>query len=221
MCHYDLDHAVYQLQWKNGSNEWYQLQVDSFDCLEKRYESISIPSPSIEKISIDIEGCVPRNTIEISQEVSSRLINRLTNPKISSIQVPHEITVYSKEEVMGVKAEAIYTDGYSALKKCRSWILDNIDFTIPGTYSITGKVKNDYVCFPVAINRADPNIIIDGMASSTLSQPTMPIIIIPCILENQISIPGIQDAEETLILDSDTYPDIKNLLWAPRISYYQ
>lgn len=213
MCHYDLDQQCYQLQWKNGSNEWYQLQVDSFDCLEKRYESISIPSPSIEKIHTDIEGCVPRNTIEISQEVSSRLINRLTNPKISSIQVPHEITVYSKEEVMGVKAEAIYTDGSSALKGV-DWNLDNIDFTIPGTYSITGKVKNDYVCFPVAINRADPNIIRwngsyyfiatnDADHNHTL------------YIRKSDSIPGIQDAEETLILDSDTYPDIKNLLWAP------
>lgn len=213
LCRYDEEQQRYLVQWKNGSDQWYQTQVDSLDCLDKTYDSVSIPSPSIEEIHTDIEGCVSRNTIEITEEASKKIINRLTNPKNCTILVPKEITVASKEEVMDVKAEAIYTDGSKVLKSV-DWNLDNIDFSIPGTYSVTGRVKSDYHCFPLAVNRADPNIIKwKGFyyfiaTNDTDNNHTL-------YIRKSDSIPGLEEAEELLILDSDTYSDIRNLLWAP------
>lgn len=213
LCHYDGDKQCYLIQWMNAFDEWYQTQIDSFNCLEKTYDSVRISSPSAEEVCTDIEGCVSRNSIEITEAVSTRLINRLTNPKNCSVHVPKEITVVSKEEVMGVKAEAIYTDGSKAIKNV-DWNLDDIDFRIPGTYSITGKVKNDYFCFPLAVNRADPNIIRwNGFyyfiaTNDTDNNHTL-------YIRESDSISGLEEAEEMLVLDSDTYSDIKNLLWAP------
>lgn len=213
LCHYDEDQQCYIVRWKDASDEWYQTQIDSFDNLDKTYDSASIPSPSVEEIYTDIEGCVSRNTIEITEAVSKKLMNRLTNPKNCSVQVPKEITVASKEEVMGVKAEAIYTDDSKVIKSV-DWNIDDIDFRVGGTYSITGKVKKDYFCFPLAVNRADPNIIQwKGFyyfiaTNDTDSNHTL-------YIRKSDSIPGLEEAEEVLVLDSDTYSDIKNLLWAP------
>ena len=212
-CHYDENLQCYLVQWKNAMEEWYQLQINCFSCLEGNYKSIRIPSQSIEQIYTDIEGCVSRNAIEITETISVKLMNRFSNPINCSMNVPHEISINSKEEAMGIRAEAIYTDGSKAIKNV-DWNLDNIDFGIPGTYSIRGKVKKDYISFPFAINRADPNIVRwnesfyfiatnDADYNHTLS------------IRKSDSILGLLQAEEILILDCDTYPDIKNLLWAP------
>ncbi len=112
-----------------------------------------------------------------------------------------------------MKARAIYSDGTTDIKYV-DWDKRGIDWKKPGTYRITGTVHQDHYSFPVAIDRADPCItkwngkyyfIATNDADGNHS----------LYIREADTIPGLVDAEERLILDSNTYEDIKGLLWAP------
>ena len=89
-----------------------------------------------------------------------------------------------------------------------------MDFDKKGVYEINGRVHQDHFAFPIAYNRADPCICKwngsyyfiatnDADGNHTL------------YIREAKSIPELVEAPERLLLDSETYPGIGGLLWAP------
>jgi GH43 family beta-xylosidase len=212
-CQYDNEKKTYIIYWSDEEGNYYKNFITYIMSLN----DASIPEKSeafvINHINTDIEGIVPRNVISISKEVAHRLICKLTVPTNIKIEVPKSVYVTSEEELKNVKATAIYSDGTTALKTI-DWNTNGIDWNKAGIYIITGSVHQEHYEFPIAINRADPCIAKwkgkyyfiatnDADDNHTL------------YMREADTIPGLVDAEEILILDTNTYEDIGGLLWAP------
>ncbi len=212
-CQYDDDEKAYVIYWSDENGNYYKnIIADIFDI-----NSASIPEKTeaftMEPVKTEIEGAIPRNIISISMEVAHHLICKLTVPTNVKIKVPESACIASEKELKAVKATAIYSDGTTAMKNV-DWNAVEIDWDSPGNYRIVGKVHQDHYEFPIAINRADPCIskwngkyyfiaTNDADGNHTL------------YMREADTISGLVNAEEKLILDSNTYEDIRGLLWAP------
>jgi GH43 family beta-xylosidase len=94
------------------------------------------------------------------------------------------------------------------------WDVSTVNWNQPGTCEISGTVHQNTYPFPVVSNRADPCIrqwngkyyfiaTNDADNNHTL------------YIRAADSIPKLVNAKEELLLNSDTYDDVKGLLWAP------
>lgn len=212
-CQYDEEKKSYVICWSDEQRNYYQNFIDDIMTLsaasvQQKAEAFVLPP-----VSTDIEGIVPGNMIRVSRKVARRLVCKLTVPNNVKIEVPESVVVTSEEGLNTVRATAVYSDGTTALKAI-DWDTSEIEWKKPGTYRITGTVRQDHFAFPMAIHRADPCIAKwngkyyfiatnDADGNHTLS------------MREADTIPGLVDATETLILDSGTYEDIGGLLWAP------
>lgn len=161
----------------------------------------------------DIEGICPTCELEIPDNIAEKLIKKLTTPVNVAVDFPAEITASSIDELNKIKAIARYSDGSTDDKRV-DWNLSEVDFNKPGRYEIEGTVHQDHYPFPLAENRADPCVAKwngkyyfiatnDADGNHTL------------YIRCADTILGLVDAEEVLLLDSDTYEGIGGLLWAP------
>nr|ABD48561.1 putative exo-xylanase [Geobacillus thermoleovorans] len=213
VCHYDDEKKVYLIKWSDGLGNYYMNLIEDIITLNHISDPKPIESFQLDSVQTKIEGIVPRNVIQVSEEIARRLICKLTVPTNIKIEVPEKVAVKTEKDLENVKAIAIYSDGTTDTKRV-NWDKNGIDWSKPGTYRITGTVYQDHYSFPIAIDRADPCItkwngkyyfIATNDADGNHS----------LYIKEADTIPGLVDAEEILILDSDTYEDIKGLLWAP------
>lgn len=212
-CEYNEEMKTYIINWSDESGKYYKNSITNITNIE----NVSMPEETeafaIDIVKSDIEGIVPRNVISLPTEIAHRIICKLTVPTNIKIEIPSSVKVTYEEDLKDIKATAIYSDGTNALKTI-DWNAGEIDWNKEGKYRITGTIHQDHYEFPIAINRADPCAIKwngkyyfiatnDADENHTL------------YMREADSIPELVTAEEVLILDSDTYDDIKNLLWAP------
>ncbi len=153
------------------------------------------------------------DVVEVSDKVYERLINTLTTPHNVAIEFPGEVTASSKEELVEIKTNAVYSDGSIDMKRV-DWDLSGVDFSKKGEYEIEGKIHQEHFEFPVAVNRADPCVAFwDGYyyyiaTNDADGNHTL-------YIRKAETIPDLVTAEEVLLLDSETYDGIGGLLWAP------
>lgn len=162
----------------------------------------------------NIQGIICSNMILIDDACADYLCKKLLTPINTAINIPASITASSADELMSASiVTAEYSDGTTCNKRI-DWNLSEIDFSIPGTYELSGIVHQDHYEFPIAFDRADPCVgswngkyyfiaTNDADNNHTL------------YIREADSIPALVSAPEHLILDSTTYSDIGNLLWAP------
>jgi GH43 family beta-xylosidase len=212
-CHYDEEKKAYVIRWSDEKGNYYQNSINEIT----DFTVASVPEKAeafvLEPVYAGIEGIVQRNVISVSQEVAHRLVCRLTVPTNIKIEVPGSVSAASEEDFKNVKAIAVYSDGTTDTKPI-DWDTTGVEWDKPGTYPVKGTVHQDHYVFPVAINRADPCIARwngkyyfiatnDADSNHTL------------YMREADSIPGLINADEALILDSNTYEGIGGLLWAP------
>ncbi len=213
ICYYDDEKEVYVIHWSDEKGNYYKNFVTDISSLKGVSEAEKADVFTLDPVNTDIEGAIPRNVLEISENIAKRLVLKLTVPTNVKIEVPEKISVSSVGDLKRVKAIAIYSDGTRA-EKTVDWNIEEIDWDKPGSYHISGKVNQDHYPFPIATNRADPCIAKwndkyyfiatnDADENHTL------------YMREAENIPDLLDAEESLILDSSTYDDIRGLLWAP------
>lgn len=178
------------------------------------YEALLAATPSVSESLIDgIIGAVPEYEIEINDNIAKGLLTKLTTPVNTGVEVPAFIAVSEREELSNIRINATYSDG-SVAKKSIDWDLDGIDFSVPGEHIITGRVHRPHFDFPVLFDRADPCIgrwngkyyfisTNDADNNHTI------------YVRESNTLEGLLTAEDHLILDSSTYPDVGGLLWAP------
>ena len=161
------------------------------------------------------EGCIPAGIIDIPEETALRMRHRFLPPVNVANEVPARVEAASSAALARVKAVARYSDG-STVEKRVDWLTDTVDFTVPGTYEVEGRVHQERYEFPVAWHKADPAICkwqgmyyfistndLDGNRSLYIRQAS--------------SIPALATAQQVCILDTSMYPHLGNLLWAPEM----
>ena len=160
-----------------------------------------------------LPGAEPGNMIKISQEQAERLKCRFLTPVNTANEVPETVEAHSAGELAAVRATARYSDG-SSLQKKVDWYADQVDWGMPGEYEICGKVHQEHFPFPIAWDRADPCIGRWGgkyyfIATNDADYNHS------LYIREADTIPGLVTAQEVRILDTNTYPHLKGLLWAP------
>ena len=212
-CEYSPEQDCYSIYWSKDENEWYVAQTATLDVAGKIQSSAMAAPFAFPKIQTDIEGAVCSNAVSVSDQVAVRLAHKLTPPEHVSTKVPGEVKVNTAEQLKWITATAVYSDGTEAVKRV-DWDMDGVDWGNPGTYEIAGKLHQDHYSFPVAEDRADPCVAYwNGkyyfIATNDADQNHT------LFIREADTIPELVHAPEHLILDSDTYEHVGNLLWAP------
>jgi len=235
---------AYALLWRDESGAWWRTRFLLADCDEaasaQTGDSLSRtppasaspscrsfpPEPTAAPVQLgrvsdrdveSIEGCIPGNTVDVSLDIAESLSLALTSPVNVGVYVP-EGRVASPDGLKSLRAISEYSDGTNVARGV-DWEIEAVDFNQFGKLSgatVSGNVRQSRFCFPFAVNRADPCVAEwngryyflatnDADGNHTL------------YLRSARDLPGLADAEERLFLDSSTYPEIGNLLWAPEL----
>lgn len=117
-------------------------------CLNRFPEGISVDEES-KPCAVDCNKAQSCScTISVSSEIASRLSELNKTVEFEAIKLPENVTVKTADELDSIKAEAIYTDGSTHLKKV-IWNKDAVDFTKPGQYEVDGRIFARRFPFPV------------------------------------------------------------------------
>lgn len=225
-CHYEEKLGAYVICWKDNDGIRYcrkfsNLTAECAETLseeeletirqmpEKPEELQNLP----EKVRSLPEGCVCGNILEITESQADYLRKKLWTPVNCGISFPQEVVAASWEELEAREAVLQYSDGTIVRRKV-DWQKSDIDFGKSGKYAIKGTIRQEHFAFPVAVNRADPCVTRwngkyyyiatnDADGNHTL------------YIREADTLKGLVTAPEHLILDSETYPEIGGLLWAP------
>ncbi len=214
VCVLEEDKKQYRLVWKEYGKCYVAYSedlitfADATECSGTEAEDADTTGLSEMPL-----GMRYRNRIDISEEQATKLIHRFNAAVNVANEVPAKVEVSSAEELKEVKALARYSDGTSIEKRV-DWYADGIDWSKPGTYKVKGRVHQNRFEFPMAWHRADPCIgkwngkyyfiatnDLDGNHSLYIREAD--------------TIPGLETAQESKILDTTMYPHLGNLLWAP------
>ncbi len=179
---------------------------------QEYYEARQQPAPAFPDLP---EGCVPGNAVAIDADTVRRLRGRFLTPVNVANDVPDEVVAASPADLEAVRAVARYSDGSTVTKRV-DWDVRAIDWTKPGQYIVTGRVRQHRFEFPMAWSKADPAVCrwqgkyyfistndLDG--NHTL------------FIREADSLPGLVTAQQTCILDTTMYPHLGSLLWAPEM----
>lgn len=109
-------------------------------------------------VPIEEEGEGPvSDCMEIREEILAQAEGYWNPVYHTGVTVPEQAKVSSARELEGIKARAVYSDGSSALKKV-VWEMEKIDFSVPGSYEVPGRVADKSYPFPLAEGYGDPVI---------------------------------------------------------------
>ena len=213
-CVYERESGCFRILWQERTGEWFSAVLRNL----RQLQLSSVPEmlcgrPDTEELAVGIQGANPHNVLEVPEAVAARLCRKLTPPVNVGIRFPEQVEAGSKEELERQYATALYSDGSFASKRV-DWDLSQVEFSEKGVYEIRGRIHQDHFPFPIAYNRADPCVCKwegryyfiatnDADGNHTL------------YIREAADIPGLVEAEERLLLDSQTYPGIGGLLWAP------
>ncbi len=95
------------------------------------------------------------DSVEIEGEILARAQEYWCPVYNTEITVPECEEIRSEEELDGIKATAVYSDGSCASKRVL-WEKDGIDFSAPGIYEVKGQVADKSYPFPLAKGYGDP-----------------------------------------------------------------
>ncbi len=222
-CTYEAEKQCYIFRWRDTLGKSHTGELEDLNKLQlKAVEETAgdADQASGEGFCLkDMDGAIIHNIVEIPEKLGARLKCKLLTPENTGIRFPEQLKVSSLKELEKYKVQALYSDGGIEEKKV-DWDLSAVDFTKPGQYSIRGKVHQEHFEFPVAFNRADPCIgYWNGkyyfIATNDADHEHT------IYVREADSIPELVNAEEHLILDSETYEGIGGLLWAPEFHVIQ
>ena len=208
------DFVHYSESQKIRFEDYEKIKKNAFLQMEKlEPENFKYNMEQLQNVVSKIEGVLPCNVIQISEKKYEYLCKKLGERKNVEIRLPENIKITSKKDLQMVRAEAVYSDGTVATKKI-IWDFDRIDFSQKGKQKIYGEIYCPHFAFPIASDRADPDVIkwkgkYYFIATNDADQNHT------LYMRQADSIEEIANASESLILDSSTYKNIGGLLWAP------
>lgn len=215
-CAYDTENQAYRICWKMEEGAWKEalgtlqgnMQIDFASIKETAGPGIPAQTFTADELE-PIEGAEPCCIIDVPEETGDYLMKKLLVPVCVRMSLSKEGPFRSIEELRDVKAVAAYSDGTTVERK--------IDWEEPedsGSRVIRGRVHQEHFPAPFAEYRADPVCMYrDGKYYfiATNDADDNHTLYMRCA----DTLEGILTAEEVLFLDSDTYPGIGGLLWAP------
>ncbi len=138
--------------------------------------------------------------------------SKLTNV---AVQLPEGVAVSSAEELLKVQAKAVYSDGSTAQKQVK-WDCSGVDFTKPGTYTVSGEVQTPEYPFPLANGYGDP-VILPWEGKYYFIATNDNTNDVGLYVREADTVEGLfaEDIEQHIILDYDEDRNFIQTFWAP------
>lgn len=158
VCEFHEAEGLYDIHWQDNAGNFYRNTL--FDL--KQTADISPAKPaeqySIEYPETNLTGIHPGNLIHIDRDMEDVIKAHWLPVCHTQLHVPESATIASADELQGIRATAVYSDGSTADKKI-VWDTAEIDFKTPGVYTVKGKAVQEAYPFPLAVGYADPVIL--------------------------------------------------------------
>lgn len=225
-CAYDAENKTCLVCWRGEDGIWLEGQGDPFDTdgilagtvrktQEPRVDKEAFPATGSEQQpALQIEGICPGNAIEIPDAKGTYLVRKLMTPVCEKVTLLPRAVCAGREELLQTRAAATYSDG-TVVERRIDWDPDSQGTTgEDGSRLLCGRVHQEHFEAPFAENRADPCCMYwNGKYYyiATNDADDNKTLYIRCA----DTLEGIMEAQEVLILDTVTYPEIGGLLWAP------
>lgn len=156
VCEFNSDGGVYEIYWQDNQGNSYVnrmsdlMATDSIALVMNEYE-FKHPYVSLPHI-------IPGNVLSVDSEIGNEIKAHWTPLYNTEICVPDSVSATSAEQLQAVKAMAIYSDGSTAYKSVK-WDHSEVNFSVPGVYTVKGNVTQETPSFPLARGYADPIIL--------------------------------------------------------------
>lgn len=158
VCEYDIEKKVYEICWQDGCGDWHCSRIESLDKREGTSLAPAADAPVLQQLQVNIPDSVPGNILSVDSAFGNTFRMHWTPLYNTEILVPDSVEILSREELDKVKATAVYSDGSTAEKRVE-WDCGGMDFSVPGTYTVKGRVVQETYPFPLASGYADPVIL--------------------------------------------------------------
>lgn len=158
----------YVLSWSTASGAVRTAHVSSLAAAASGSASVSAPAAGVPvdarvPAATGIDGAIPGNAITIDAATARALeirFGRIVNTT-RELDTELETTAGEPVDLDSVRARLGYSDG-STVEYPIEWNAaqkDAVDFDTPGTYTVSGQLRDQRNVFPLARQRADPTII--------------------------------------------------------------
>ena len=136
---------------------WKTMDFIHFQC-QGLVKKKGLDLGDIAQESIVIQGeTVSGSIVEIDAGLCDRIWQHWNRIRHVDTYLPESVTFASEQELKEFRATAVYSDGSTALKKVR-WQKEQVDFSVPGTYQVSGELYDRKYPFPLARGYGDPVI---------------------------------------------------------------
>lgn len=213
-CIYEKDRDTYGIYWKKAEEDWNTGYGDIFENgrITADGKPGTLPEEGIAQGGFEgIEGIQVRNSISIPNTLGEYLLRKLLTPVCKKLTLLVRKPLKSQEELKEVTAVATYSDDSEVQRKV-DWEIEAV--MKKGKKTLKGRVHQEHFDFPFAENRADPCCMYwkgKYYFIATNDEDNNCSLYIRCA----DTLSGIVSAGERLLLDTNMYPGIKGLLWAP------
>lgn len=157
-CYYNQDTMKYEIKWQDIDGIYYSNTLDNLSQPNSISEAKHTEAYFRDKPDVFLEDIVPGNILDIEETVGGVIKTYWTPLYHTETRVPKSIELTSVKELEDLKAMAVYSDG-SSFEKRVIWESETIVFSVPGTYTVKGKIPTEEYQFPLAKGYADPVIL--------------------------------------------------------------
>ncbi|CAN3700647.1 hypothetical protein MMX123_00635 [Microbacterium sp. MM2322] len=123
--------------------------------------ALTVGTPDLSGFAARVSDALPASTLTVSAEIASSLADRLGRIVNTGVTVdPVTVTQRQTSSLSETKAKLSYSDGSTA-SLAVDWSasdLQRLATAGPGTYTVTGTVRQRQYAEPFAYNRADPTM---------------------------------------------------------------
>ncbi|NLY43957.1 MAG: family 43 glycosylhydrolase [Clostridiaceae bacterium] len=217
-CEFDPSTQEYRIEWKAGDGTVYYNTTADFQAVSEPKVGSKIP---VKEVTASIAGAVPGNVIAVTKAEAKAITNKfmkIVNTEVSNVEI--SITKgqsFTFDDLSKMKVTAYYSDGSTA-EKVVNWNKDEfdaIDFSKPGVYQVTGRVKQTEYPRNMIPQYADPNVLLYKgkyyfIATNENGQRQLDIREADTIL-------GLKDAPTHTIWVANSSGDMAGCIWAPEL----
>ena len=157
-CRYNYGKEAYEIRWKGEDGTCYRNYLTNLSDTSSISAAALTEPFAIEHPKTSLERIIPGNVLEVEISVGRAFYSRWELLHNVEMKVPERVLVSSKEQLESITATAVYSDGSAAEKKV-SWNCGTVNFSVPGTYCVSGEVVQETYPFPIASGYADPVIL--------------------------------------------------------------
>lgn len=219
ICEFSEDECDYIIRWQDRDGSCYRNTLDSLS----DPDSISLPEPteaySFEEPKLALLDTVPGNILQVEKSIVEALRTYWSPIYNTEIRVPEQVTLTSSKKLEDVKATAVYSDGSTAEKRV-IWDSRSINFSVPGSYTIKGRVVQERYSFPLTKGYADPVILpYDGryyFVATNDNNNDLGIYVREADTLQDLFTPGYR---ESLIMDVQEEKGFVQTFWAPEFHW--